>query len=303
MTVNASFLYTLAILPRDALCERAPNDAMNLTLLGTAAAEGWPAPFCRCEPCEKARQRGGPNIRARSGALIDNDLKIDFGPDTVYQCQRLGVCLADVRVIAFTHQHSDHCVPTELEWLAPPFTNTPPPEPVAVYGNAEVCQMLQARWGDTLRARNLDLRPPLKALQPVTTPVGDFLLPLPADHAPGALTLRITRVVDNKTVFYGHDSGLYPEATLAALADGPTLDVALFDCTYGGATTQNRGHMGVDGVIRMADELRKRGAAKEQTRLIATHFSHNGGLLYDELVQVFLPHGITVGYDGMVIHA
>jgi phosphoribosyl 1,2-cyclic phosphate phosphodiesterase len=271
---------------------------MKLTLLGTAAAEGWPAPFCRCPACQEARRRGGPNLRGRSGALVDDDLKIDFGADTLGQMQRTGRDLAEIRTLVFTHQHSDHIVPVELEWAAPPFTNTPPAEPITVFGNAEVVALLRTEFPEPAR-RNLDIRPPLEPLQPVTTPQGDSVLPMPADHVAGAFVLRITR--NGKTLFYGHDSGLYPEPTLQALADGPPLDIALLDCTYGGQTSQNRGHMGVDGVVRMTEELRRRGAITDATRIVATHFSHNGGLLHEELVRAFLPHGIEVAFDGMVV--
>src|SRR5438552_10505091 len=116
---------------------------MELILLGTAAAEAWPAPFCLCRHCDEARRRGGPNIRSRSGALIDGELKIDFGPDTVSQMQRTGRNLSRLRTILFTHQHSDHFVPTELEWAIKPFTQTPPPGPIEICANAVVMDELR----------------------------------------------------------------------------------------------------------------------------------------------------------------
>jgi len=39
---------------------------MKFQYLGTAAAEGWPALFCNCDNCEKARKAGGKNIRIRT---------------------------------------------------------------------------------------------------------------------------------------------------------------------------------------------------------------------------------------------
>ena len=36
---------------------------MKLKYLGTAAAEGIPALFCRCEMCAYARKAGGKEIR------------------------------------------------------------------------------------------------------------------------------------------------------------------------------------------------------------------------------------------------
>lgn len=72
----------------------------------------------------------------------------------------------------------------------------------------------------------------LEPLKAVRTPTGDTILPLPADHAPGALVFRVIRA-NGKAFFYGHDSGVYPAATLDALSDGIELDLALLDCTSG----------------------------------------------------------------------
>ncbi len=276
---------------------------MELCILGTAAAEAWPAPFCLCDACEGARKRGGPNIRGRSGALIDDDLKIDWGPDTVSHLQKFGLHCANVRTLIFTHQHSDHLVPSELEWTISPYTNTPPAQPIVVYGNEAVLELIYAELKPSPEKFNLDVRL-LKPFEPVTTPTGDTVLALPADHgAPGALVLRITRATDNKTFFYGHDSGLYPKETLDALMGGPIIDIALFDCTHGGQPIPDRNHMGVTGVIKMATEFRERGLVNDQSKLVATHFSHNGGLLHEELCQTFLPHGVMVAYDGIVLDA
>ena len=43
---------------------------MNIQYLGTAAAEGWPAPFCACPVCSYARAARGRNLRTRTQALI-----------------------------------------------------------------------------------------------------------------------------------------------------------------------------------------------------------------------------------------
>ncbi len=43
---------------------------MKLQYLGTAAAEGWPALFCDCYSCRRARIAGGRNIRTRSQAML-----------------------------------------------------------------------------------------------------------------------------------------------------------------------------------------------------------------------------------------
>lgn len=236
-------------------------------------------------------------MRSRSGALLDDDFKIDFSADTLVHMQRARRSLAHLRTLVFTHQHSDHIVPSELQWMWWPFTQTPLAAPLAIYGNAQVLGKLHLMLNGR---EDVELHK-LKPLREVTTPTGDTILPLPAAHVEGALVLRISR--GDKHIFYGHDSGLYPPETLEALSDGMQLDIALFDCNSGGAFCDNKTHMNIDGVVQMAQELRNRGAVTERTRLVATHFSHNGGLLHEELVRACLPHGIEVAFDGMVLEA
>lgn len=272
---------------------------MELLLLGTAAAEGWPAPFCDCPNCQKARQRGGANLRSRSGAILDDNFKIDLNADTLLQMQRARRSLANLKTLVFTHQHSDHFMPQEMEWVCPPYSQTPPAQPIAIYANAPIISSLRENEIAAFRSDKFFALHQMEPLQKVITNEGDEILPLPADHVEGAFVLRIKR--DGKTIFYGHDSGVYPQETLDALSDGTPLDIALLDCTCGGLKTGNRGHMDVFGVMQMARELRERGAITDKTRVIATHFSHNGGLLHEELMQTFLPHKIEVAFDGMTV--
>ena len=49
---------------------------MKIHILGTAAAEGFPAMFCECDTCKIARAEGGRSIRARSQAVIDEGTQI-----------------------------------------------------------------------------------------------------------------------------------------------------------------------------------------------------------------------------------
>ncbi|HEY3330251.1 MAG TPA: MBL fold metallo-hydrolase [Capsulimonadaceae bacterium] len=272
---------------------------MEFVILGTAAAEAWPAPFCRCAPCVRARELGGPNIRTRSGALLDSVVKIDFGPDVYAQMQSTGRDIADITSLIFTHQHDDHITPSELGYRMRWFVTDTTLPTLSIYGNETVVETLEQRWPDAAAQEEIvaSIAPPLMPFQAVTTPDGTEILPLPADHAPKSLVLLLKR--KGRNIFYGHDSGLYPDETVGALAGVP-LDLALFDCTYGVQASQNRGHMGVSGVVDSIERLRAAGAVTDTTRLVATHFSHNGKALHDELKAVFAPHGVIVAYDGIV---
>lgn len=270
---------------------------MEVLILGTAAAEGWPAPYCVCAACEKARVRKGPDIRTRSGALIDNELKIDFGPDTVMQMQRSGRNLRSVKTLVFTHQHSDHFVPSELEWAKHPFTLTPGGK-IELWGNSYVMDGITGNFGEQGKKQLPYEYRQFKAGDHFTTVGGDEVWAMPANHCVGACVLRIHR--KGKVIFWGHDTGPLLPPALERLSDGTPLDLVLLDCTYGNGE-HNAHHLGVKGVVETAGELRRRKAITEKTRVIATHFSHGGEMMYDELCQYFLPHGIGVAYDGMVI--
>jgi phosphoribosyl 1,2-cyclic phosphate phosphodiesterase len=270
---------------------------MNVHLLGTASADGWPAPYCDCAVCEYARATGGPNLRSRTGALIDDDLKIDHSPDTVIHAWQRS--LAKVRSIVFTHEHPDHLFAIELKRTMNLPPKLPPQPPIAVYGNEFVLKKITEAFKDAAAFR-LDLQPALKALEPVMLKDGlTTILPLPATHCDGALLFRITR--GGKSLFYGHDSGVYSEPTLDALGSTGPLDLALLDCTHTTRTDlEFKHHMSIGKLLEMVDQLRRRGAVTDKTRLIATHFSpHSGATSHEELVRLLMPHGVEVAFDGM----
>lgn len=89
---------------------------MKLTFLGTAAAERFPALWCRCPSCQTARERGGRDLRRTSALLINDDLLIDAGPDVVNAGAALGLSLAGVQAVLISHAHYDHLEP--LTFLA-----------------------------------------------------------------------------------------------------------------------------------------------------------------------------------------
>jgi len=96
---------------------------MRIHILGSAAAEGWPAVFCRCEACKRARERGGRSIRTRSATLVDGIFQFDWSSDAYMQALRDGVDLSAVRHLIYTHTHRDHYDPEEMAFRRPPFAH------------------------------------------------------------------------------------------------------------------------------------------------------------------------------------
>ncbi|MCL2641632.1 MAG: MBL fold metallo-hydrolase [Phycisphaerales bacterium] len=276
---------------------------MEVVILGTAAAEGWPAAYCDCAVCEAARRCGGKDLRMRSGVLIDGDLKIDHGPDTVVHMMRLGEgrSMTKVRTVLVTHEHPDHLFASELKRT----TNLPrdwPPQPeVAVYGNRRVMSLVKAAFAEPRHFR-LDLRPVIGAMEEFVLADGTRVLALAATHCEEALLFRVER--GGRSLFYGHDSAGYSVEVLDALGQAGPLDVALLDCTHTTREMVCKHHMNIAELLRMVEELRGRGAiVSGRTRVIATHFSpHSGAKSHEELVEVLEPHGVEVAFDGMVVN-
>ena len=87
---------------------------MKLTYLGTSAAEGFPALFCNCKNCRAAKELGGKNIRTRSQSIINDDLLIDFPPDTHYHFFHNKIEADRIKYLIITHGHVDHFYPSDL---------------------------------------------------------------------------------------------------------------------------------------------------------------------------------------------
>jgi phosphoribosyl 1,2-cyclic phosphate phosphodiesterase len=108
---------------------------MRITFLGTGAAEGYPALWCRCQRCTVARERGGRHLRFRSAVLVNDDLLLDAGPDVVAGAIRHNLDLATVQAVLVTHPHSDHLDPNMFQWRRRGFVTTPLPL-LHLYGSA-----------------------------------------------------------------------------------------------------------------------------------------------------------------------
>src|ERR1700758_2233312 len=94
---------------------------MIITFLGTGAANAFSETFCKCQNCAQARMLGGPSLRKRSAALINDDLLIDLGPDIMSASHMHGCHLNDVRYCLQTHPHADHLDLSHLLSRSPAF--------------------------------------------------------------------------------------------------------------------------------------------------------------------------------------
>jgi len=267
---------------------------MHIKILGTAAAEGWPAVFCACETCRKARESGGKNLRSRAAIQIGETHRIDFGPDAWYHEGVLGVDMSKLEHLFISHSHWDHLSHPHLHYLVPPFGHGRH-GPLNVYGNEAVTDIVRRSW-ERLGADVIAVH----AVEPFApTEAGHMVfIPLPASHMRSETALFYLFSSGELTVMYAADTGWFPEETWAFL-EGTHLDCVISECTSG-PLGNGESHMNFETLFRTKERLEKSGSYTGGP-FVATHFSHNIGMLHDEIEAVLKPHGVETAYDGMEI--
>ncbi len=276
---------------------------MKIHYLGTAAAEGWPALFCDCENCRRARIAKGKNYRSRAQVLIDDKILMDFGPDTFYHMMKYDLDLTKVQHVLLTHSHTDHFYATELILRALPYAYNRDQNKMTVYGN-EKCNWMFLHTleveDDSQNIRDCVGFEQIHAFKTLQLD-GYEIQVLRAFHDPKEECLiYLIRDSEGKTLLYANDTGYFPENTWEALR-GTAIDCVSLDCTLGKDKTLESGHMGLHANRKVIERLKEYRCIHEKTRIVLTHFSHNGGWLHEELEAETKVEGLTIAYDGMVL--
>lgn len=285
---------------------------MRIEFLGTAAAEGFPDPFCACAACEDARREGGPALRLRSSALVNDELLIDFGPDLSTAALRRGQSLGHVPFALQTHPHSDHLDQNTLFARAAGCQV----EGTAVtryYCAGATIAHLDARFfarqpertfadPAVQQAFNLDITT-IAPWQEVA--FGRYRVQtVKASHdMPDveAMLFAIEDTITGATLFYGTDTGPLPADTWPRLAaQGWSFDLFILDHTFGFSGRSN-GHLNQEQFLEEDAAARAAGVLAPASRVIATHLAHHSHPTHGELVERARLAGYDIAYDGLVV--
>lgn len=273
---------------------------MKIKYLGTAAAEGVPAFFCKCEVCQNAILKKGKEIRTRSQALINDDLLIDFGPDSYFHFVFQNVPLADIEHILITHSHSDHLQVDELSFIKKGYAAIVKNEKVKVYGNGSSYNMVK----NMIESNDCDDR--MEAIEVIpyhTYKVGNYMVsPIRANH--DVTSSPVNYVIDDgkKIILYAHDTGVFFDESIDFLKKlGKKLDLISLDCTAGLLTLWKDHHLSYDCFLEEINRLKEQNIIDNNTKIIANHFSHNGKASYEKMQEVAKKDNIIVSYDGLEI--
>ena len=114
----------------------------TVRVLGSAAAEGFPALFCTCPICAKARENGGKDIRRRTTYIVGQSVMVDFGPDAYHSMIAFGLDYAPLHHLLISHSHQDHWFPEELYYRRKGFSVVAEGSTLTIHGNEQVAEKL-----------------------------------------------------------------------------------------------------------------------------------------------------------------
>jgi phosphoribosyl 1,2-cyclic phosphate phosphodiesterase len=262
---------------------------LTITFLGTGTSHGVPMIGCACAVCRSTDPR---DARTRPSILIELEsagaaagpdaafrLLVDTGTDLRMQALRHGIDRVDA--VFYTHSHADHIFGfDELRRF-----NHLTRQPLPAYGDARTMAAIRRTFGyaydpDAPKGGGVpDVR-----LWNVGGPfcmAGREIEPVPVMH--GTTPVNGLRI---GTFAYLTDCNQIPPASMARLQG---LDVLVIDALRHKAHPT---HFTVEQAVAIAAALRP-------ARTYFTHMAHD--LPHAETCAA-LPDGVTLAYDGLVLH-
>ena len=273
---------------------------MRIKVLGSAASEGFPAIFCNCDSCIKARVAGGKNIRTRSQFFVNDNMMIDFGDDTFYHSLNQNIILSKMKYLLITHSHIDHYNPTIFRYRGEDYASVLCENILNVYSTPAVKEIYE-QMGRGKPADEVMKKIEFRALTEFVPVSADEykIHALPARHMKNEKCFVYVVEKDGKRVLFGNDSGYYLDETFEYLK-GMHLDLVFLDCTFGFLSYgMMNSHMGFHENLKVKERFYENGTADDSTVFVSHHFTHNCKSTHEELCEGMEKHGFLVSYDGM----
>jgi phosphoribosyl 1,2-cyclic phosphate phosphodiesterase len=288
---------------------------MELLFLGTGAAEGSPAAYCRCTACQGVRSRGGVEVRTRSSLRVGAHHQIDIAPDHYAQVLRAGTDLYDVEHVLVTHSHEDHFTLTAL--IDKNMSQAVNGKPIQVHLSAPALA-----WAEgILRAMSLG-EPDMRWIRANIhfNPLAYF-----HEYSIGGMAVRTVKgnhraygpdecsinyhitEPGGRRLLYACDTGFYREETWEYLA-GLRVDTLVMECTFAGKTDRGEfpdGHLDLPSFWRMLDRMARIGLVDGSTAVYATHFNPHQGLDHFQIDERLRsgPRPAAAAHDGLRVEA
>ena len=279
---------------------------MKIKYWGTAAAEGVPGIFCNCETCRLAREHKGRKIRSRSQLMINDELMIDFGPDTYSNSLKYDFNLTHLEHLLITHPHEDHLYSEELWHRLKGYACEIGTPSLTVHGSedtlAKLCEVDKNVKGFQKQERVLyDVMKPYETRQ-----IGRYMVTaLPACHGTKQPFVYLIEEGEKSFLLLNDTGRPSYDVYEYLIKRGIVLNAISFDNTYGNENVLAKygaadHHMGLMDAVAVKSYLDINGVSNADTVCIVTHFSHQGvDADYDKMCAHSEKFGFIVSYDGL----
>ncbi len=273
---------------------------MKIRYLGTGDSCGIPSPFCKCRVCENARKKGEKEIRTRTGILIDDDLLIDFPPESMVHFAKYHIDSSQIQSVLLTHTHSDHFYYSDLLPRLAQDTFNIGYKKLTVYGNANAVACLVKR-GYSADGNGLSCALELKPFCPER--IGTYrVTALPTAHMLDETSYVYLLEKDGESYLHLLDSPELSEEVYAYLKEKKIKAQAVsLDCTFGTIEKEYFGHMNLTQCRRVRDKLCAAEITNADTYFVLTHIAHCCRKTHKELSSLAKQCGMILAYDGMQI--
>ena len=243
----------------------------------------------------------------RAQALIDKHILIDFSNDTFMHLLKHNLNLNGIGSVLMTHSHADHLCVDEFENRRYGMAHNPSYEKLDFYGSS-VC--LDIMINAVLQRNILDEEGLHKYYNFIEVKSYEkfniedyYITPLPAVHVTTEQAYIYLIEHKGKCILYGNDTGVFGSETDEYLStQGKHIDLLSLDCTKGDNDFKYYTHMSMEEGKTIAERFEKLGIIDDKTLKYYTHFSHNCGMIYDELVKSAQKYDFNVAHDGLIIN-
>ncbi|MBQ8892874.1 MAG: hypothetical protein IJ043_00515 [Clostridia bacterium] len=283
---------------------------------GTGAAEGIPAPFCRCSGCEYARKMGGKEVRLRSCFRLTDSIMIDLGADAVVQSIKYGE-ITGVNHVVVTHTHDDHLNPhmlMESMWAQEKeeyrYRGT-----LHYYLTDQAFEIVE-HWRNNPwilkgKVREFEEKGYIafhkQEFGQRFEIEGIGFTPLRGNHRGNVgedAAMYLIELSDGRKLFYGLDSSTYYPETLKALKEHH-IDIYISENAVGALKNAepHPSHMRLCDVRELAEALFNQGTIDGNSLLYLTHINHRSTHKENEegVKELNFPVKTIVAYDGLKI--
>ena len=278
---------------------------MKITVLGSGGF-GYPLAFCDCEYCAKARILKGKNIRKRASILINDEMLVDLTPDAQTALDMYNKDMSKIDYLLQTHTHLDHFdlnlfitldykyaikKDNKLNLICSELCLKEIQNKISMY---EKMNLFDEEYLNKIRL-TLNVLNHGQCLN-----IGKYQIkPIHCLHHEEIGAQNYLIKSEGKTLLYATDTPLITNQAIQELV-GEKIDCIFLDESFG-TNDYMFAHLNIKGFCEYIDVLKTNNLLSENCRVYATHLTHDGNPLHNDLQKIFDEYGYFVAYDGLEI--